>query len=71
MVCIKCGKEIPEDAVFCHLCGKKQVTEQRKHKKRANGTGNISKLSGKRSKPYVARKNGISIGTFATRIEAQ
>jgi hypothetical protein len=71
MVCIKCGKGIPEDAVFCHLCGKKQVTEQRKHKKRANGTGNISKLSGKRSKPYVARKNGISIGTFATRIEAQ
>lgn len=69
--CIKCKAELPEGAAFCPACGKKQTADQRKHKKRANGTGNISKLSGSRSKPWLARKNGILIGTYATRAEAQ
>ena len=68
--CIKCKAELPESAVFCPFCGKKQIQE-RKHRKRANGTGCISKLSGNRAKPWLARKNGVSIGTFATRSEAQ
>lgn len=70
MVCRKCNKDIPEDAVFCHLCGTKQAVE-RKHRKRANGTGNITKLSGNRSKPWQARRAGVMIGTYATRVEAQ
>lgn len=69
-LCVKCKAEIPEDAAFCPACGKKQVQE-RKHRKRANGSGNISKLSGNRAKPWLARKNDICIGTFATRGEAQ
>lgn len=69
--CIKCKAELPEGAVFCHLCGKKQTPDQRKYKKRDNGTGNISKLTGGRKKPWLARKNGVSVGTFATRAEAQ
>ena len=68
--CIKCGAGLPEEAVFCHLCGKRQTAE-RKHHRRENGSGSIFRLSGKRKKPWVARKNGISIGTFATRAEAQ
>lgn len=68
--CIKCGAGLPEEAVFCHLCGKRQTAE-RKHKKRANGTGCISRLAGNRKKPWLARKNDVPIGTFATRIEAQ
>lgn len=69
--CIKCKAELPAGAAFCPACGKKQAVDPRKHKKRANGTGNISKLSGNRSKPWLARKNDVPIGTFATRAEAQ
>ena len=70
MECVKCKKEIEDDSVFCRFCGKKQISE-RKHKKRANGTGNVTKLSGKRAKPWIARKNGVYIGSYATRGEAQ
>lgn len=70
MECIKCRKPLPEGAAFCPACGKKQAAE-RKHRKRANGTGTISKLSGNRAKPWQARRNNVSIGTFATRAEAQ
>ena len=70
MECIKCKKPLQEDFLWCPYCGKKQVTE-RKHKKRANGTGNITKLSGNRAKPWLARRNGVTVGTYATRTEAQ
>lgn len=71
MICRKCNKEIPEDAVFCHLCGTRQVAAERKHRKRPNGSGTISKLTGGRAKPWMARKAGILVGTYATRNEAQ
>ena len=71
MICRKCNKEIPEDAVFCHLCGTRQVAAERKHRKRPNGSGTIAKLAGGRSKPWMARKAGILIGTYSTRYEAQ
>ena len=71
MNCIKCQSDLPAGAVFCPACGKRQVAEPRKHRKRANGTGCITKLSGNRAKPWLARKSGVSIGTFATRTEAQ
>ena len=70
-ICVKCKAELPEGAAFCPACGKRQEAEKRKYRKRANGTGNISKLSGKRAKPWQARRNGVSIGTYATRGEAQ
>lgn len=69
--CIKCKADLPDGARYCPFCGKKQEAEPRKHKKRANGTGNISKLSGNRAKPWMARRNDVCIGTFATRTEAQ
>ncbi|MBQ3503703.1 MAG: tyrosine-type recombinase/integrase [Oscillospiraceae bacterium] len=69
--CIKCKAPLPEDALFCPACGKRQEAAPRKHRKRANGSGAISKLSGNRAKPWMARKNGVMIGTFSTRAEAQ
>lgn len=71
MECVKCGKQIPDDSLFCPYCGKRQIPEPKKYKKRANGTGTISKLSGNRTKPWAARKNDVFIGTFKTRGEAQ
>ena len=69
--CKKCSAPLPPGALFCPLCGKKQASEPRKRRKRANGTGCISKLPGKRSKPWMARKNDICIGTYSTYAEAQ
>ena len=70
MKCIKCGAELVDGAVFCHLCGKRQQAE-RKKRKRGNGTGTISRLSGNRQNPWQARKNGLYIGTYPTRVDAQ
>ena len=71
MNCIKCKEVLPDGAKFCPFCGKKQYTEPRKRKKRANGTGTVWKLAGKRSKPYAAQINRIMIGTFKTEVEAE
>lgn len=70
MECIKCRKELRDDFLYCPYCGKKQVAE-RKHKKRANGTGTIYKREGNISSPWVARKNDVYIGSYKTRTEAQ
>ena len=42
--CIKCKAALPDGALFCPMCGKKQVPEKRKALKRANGTGTVYKI---------------------------
>ena len=44
-ICIKCKKELPEGALYCPACGKKQVAGKREKKAhvRANGTGSVYK----------------------------
>lgn len=71
MDCIKCKATLPEGAIYCCLCGKKQVPDKRKRRKRANGTGTIYKLQGNRAKPWAAKKNNVLIGTFSTYAAAQ
>ena len=39
MLCLKCKKEIPDGAIWCPWCGKKQTREPMKRTKRANGAG--------------------------------
>jgi integrase len=53
MTCIKCKKTIPDGSSFCNFCGKKQTTEKRRSRRRANGQGSVIKLSGNRTKPYA------------------
>ena len=65
----RCGGEIPEGAPFCPWCGRKQSPPRRR--RRTSGSGNISKLSGRRAKPYLARLNGITIGTYPTVRDAE
>lgn len=40
----KCSREIPEDAVFCPWCGKRQQLPKQKTKSRGNGLGSVYKL---------------------------
>ena len=70
MYCVKCKKELPDGAVFCPWCGRRQIP-LRARRRRTSGSGSISKLSGRRSKPYLARLNGMTVGTFATVREAE
>lgn len=71
MDCVKCKATLPEGAIFCPLCGKKQTPEKRKRRKRANGTGTIYKLPGNRTKPWAAQKKGVLIGCYPTYAAAQ
>lgn len=42
--CIKCGHDLPDEAIYCYICGKKQiVTEKKSTKSRGNGTGTVYK----------------------------
>jgi integrase len=67
----KCGVELHADAVYCHICGKKQQSEAVKKLRRAKGTGTVYKLSGRRRKPWAAAKDGIIIGYYETKAEGQ
>lgn len=70
MNCIKCKKELPDGSLYCPWCGKKQSAEKRKALKRANGTGTVYKLSGRRRKPWVAAKNKVVLGYYESRTQA-
>lgn len=39
MECVKCKKQIPDGALYCPWCGKKQAITKRRASKRPNGTG--------------------------------
>lgn len=77
MKCIKCKKSIPDDSLYCNHCGKKQSVTKTKHRKRAHGTGTISKDT-RYKNPYIAHapatKYGsgrVYLGAFPTLREAQ
>lgn len=73
MKCInkKCSAELANGSIYCHICGKRQEPEPRKHIKRANGTGTVYKLSGRRRRPWVAARSGIILNYYETKTEAQ
>ena len=69
--CIKCQAELPDGALYCMLCGKKQTPDPKKHRKRANGSGTIYKMPGNRAAPWAAKKNNVFIGSYKTYAAAQ
>ena len=55
MVCKQCNKQIPDNAVYCHICDKKQSVQTAKYRQRPHGQGTIPKLTGHRAASYWAR----------------
>lgn len=70
MQCRKCHAEIPDGGKFCPFCGTRQDREPRKTLKRANGTGTVYKLQGRRRRPWVASKSRTVIGYYETKTAA-
>lgn len=54
--CIKCKAALPEGALFCPMCGKKQVGEKRHGRARANSTGTAYR----RGKTWTGQAAGYS-----------
>lgn len=50
MLCRRCKREIPDDAIFCCYCAAKQIIVRQKQNKksRGNGTGSIYRLPNKK-----------------------
>ena len=61
---------MPEDGIFCPYCGTRQIREKKKALKRANGTGTVYKLQGRRKRPWIAAKNRVVIGYYETKTAA-
>lgn len=57
MECKHCHKDIPNEAKYCHLCGKQQTVTYKRHRRhRPQSQGSIVKLSGgNRANPYWVR----------------
>lgn len=78
MLCIKCKKEIPDGSAFCNHCGKKQVRDQARKRKRIHGTGSITKDTRNKAHPWIAHapssrfgKSRTYLGSFTTYKDAQ
>lgn len=52
MECKICHTVLAEESLYCHICGKKQISASKQRRHRAQSQGTITKLPGKRSKPY-------------------
>lgn len=70
MNCIKCGEVLPQGALFCPACGKRQTKIPKKSAKRPNGSGTVYRLQGRRSRPWVAAKNKVIVGYYPTKKDA-
>lgn len=73
--CKHCNKQIPESAAYCPWCGKRQMPEERKKRRRTKGTGGISKDQNTPNIPWRARVyfhgRSFLVGNFPTKKEAE
>lgn len=56
MTCRYCQTTLPQSAIYCHHCGKRQCAQvSRRHARRQQSQGSITKLSGRKNNAYWAR----------------
>lgn len=55
MLCKRCRAELSDNSIYCHICGKKQVSQPRRRPHRCKSQGTITKLPGNRKNKYWAR----------------
>ena len=70
MGCVKCSAQLPDGALYCPYCGKKQTTTERKGRKRANGEGSVFRYrNGWRAQIVVGYKviDGKSRAVYRTK----
>lgn len=70
MECIKCHAPLPDGALYCPACGKKQSATERKGRKRANGEGSVYRYrAGWRAQIVVGYKlvSGVSRPVYRTK----
>lgn len=68
--CIKCSAALPEGALYCPACGKKQTATEKQTRKRANGEGSVYRYGrGWRAQVVLGYKlvNGKSRAVYATK----
>lgn len=75
MECIRCHQAVPDGALYCPWCGKRQPETapppQRKKRRRPRGSGSVFKIGGNRARPYVAMTGKKEVlGTYSTPGEA-
>ncbi len=77
MVCRKCSTSLPENAVYCHLCGAKQTLKQERKqnvKRRGNGQGSAYKRGKSWTASATCYVDGVRItktkGGFKSKKEA-
>lgn len=74
--CIRCSRPLPEGALFCPWCGKRQPAvappPQRKRRRRPKGSGTVYlKKDHLRANPWVAKTGrGEILGSYASSTEA-
>ena len=63
--CVKCGHELADEAVFCHICGEKQIHND-------NNSENISHVDNQTPQPVKVekKKNDIGLGNTIKLIAA-
>lgn len=70
MGCVKCSAQLPDGALYCPYCGKKQTATERKGRKRANGEGSVFRYrNGWRAQIVVGYKviDGKSRAVYRTK----
>ena len=79
LLCKKCSRVIPDDAIYCPYCAQDQRKPIRKRReiRRENGTGSVYKRADPKARPWAAvgpmskRGKRLIIGYFATAQEAK
>lgn len=71
ITCKKCKALLPSSFQFCPQCGRSTADPPTANRRRQKGNGSVYKVQGHRSKPWVAKFDGVVLGYFEERTDAE